>query len=101
MTQIKKAFALFFALWIHANSVHCTGLIEIQILFVSRHFQGFLLMALCPSVPKSFQHGNVSLFNGENATRIGDTKVSHCIFKTKHVACKITITGLRYIFNLK
>ena len=31
---------------------------------------------------------------------IGDTQVGHCIFKAKHVACKITITSLRCFFDL-
>ena len=29
------------------------------------------------------------------------TQVGHCIFKAKHVACKITITSFRCFFNLK
>ena len=45
------------------------------------------------------------LFNYFSTVKIpqgGDNaQVGHCIFKAKHVACKIAITGLRCFLNLK
>ena len=59
------------------------------------------MSSLEPRLSILIKAGNVLLFNGQNPAEMGDTQVGRCIFKTKHVACKITSTGLRCFLNLK
>ena len=40
-------------------------------------------------------------FNGRISIRIANTQMDYCIFKTEHMARKITITVVNYFFSLK